>query len=264
MASFDLTGRVAVITGAAGLLGEAHARALGGHGARLVLTDLDEGRCHQRAECLAVELGVGTLAARCDVTDRAAWLDLRGLVLERFGRLDVLVNNAGHTTRTRTEGYDASFTGFRLEDWHAILDVNLTGAFLGCQVIGEVMLERGSGSIVNVASMYAVVSPNHRIYEGTGVSQPAAYSVSKAGLLALTRYLGTLWAERGVRVNAVTPGGVFDGHEAPFLERYGRLSPVGRMAGRDEIGGAVVFLASDAASYCNGHNLVVDGGWTAW
>jgi NAD(P)-dependent dehydrogenase (short-subunit alcohol dehydrogenase family) len=142
--------------------------------------------------------------------------------------------------------------------------VNLTGTFLGCQVIGKQMLKQGAGSIINLASLYALVSPHHPMYPGTGIVQPVAYSVSKAGVLGLTRYLGTLWAPRGVRVNALTPGGVFSGQRELFVQRFSTLNPMGRMARKDEMRGAIVYLASDASSHCTAQNLIVDGGWTAW
>jgi NAD(P)-dependent dehydrogenase (short-subunit alcohol dehydrogenase family) len=126
------------------------------------------------------------------------------------------------------------------------------------------MLEQGHGSIINMASLYGVVSPNHKMYPGTGINQPVAYSVSKAGVLALTRYLAGLWGEKGVRVNAITPGGVYNNHNELFVERFSNLNPMGRMEQKEELRGALVYLASDASTYCNGHNLVVDGGWTIW
>ena len=126
------------------------------------------------------------------------------------------------------------------------------------------MLKQGKGSIINIASLYGVVSPNHRIYDDTPISQPIAYSVSKHGVVAMTKYLATLWAEKGVRVNALTPGGIYNGHTDPFLERFKKLNPIGRMSEKDELRGGIVYLASDASSHVVGHNLVIDGGWTAW
>ncbi len=126
------------------------------------------------------------------------------------------------------------------------------------------MLAQGKGSIINIASLYGIVSPHHRMYPGTEISQPPAYSVSKAGVIALTRYLGTLWADQGVRVNCITPGGVYHSHSETFRERYSRLCPTARMANKEEIRGALIYLASDASVYCTGHNLVVDGGWSVW
>jgi len=263
-ALFDLSGKVALITGAAGLLGGVYAESLARYGADLVLTDLNLSVCSERASVLRGEYGIRAVAIHCDVTDADSWGNALDEVGKTFGGVDVLINNAGFTNTTRSSGYGKPFESFPLEDWHAILDVNLTGAFLGCREVGKGMLVRGSGSIINIASLYGIVSPHHPLYEGTGVTQPVAYSVSKAGVLGLTRYLAALWADRGVRVNAISPGGVFDGQSREFVDRFDKLNPMGRMARPDEIGGAVVFLASEASSYCTGHNLVVDGGWTIW
>jgi len=261
---FALEGRVAVITGGAGLLARSFAKALLEFGATVVLADVNEAVCADRAIGLSNETGKTVTGLRCDVAEMNSWIALADQVRKRFERIDILVNNAAVTNSSRSRRYSASFEDYPVEDWKAILDVNLTGVFLGCQVVGSQMLAQGKGSIINIGSLYGMVSPSHRIYEGTGVCQPAAYSVSKAGVLALTRYLGSLWAERGVRVNAVSPGGVFNEHKEPFLSRYGQLSPMKRMARPSEMCGALVYLASDASSYCTAQNYPVDGGWTAW
>lgn len=261
---FDLGGKAAFITGASGLLGAVHAQALARCGADLILTDLDPGKCAERAAGIQEEFGVRAIACRCDVTDEKSWEAALTQTEEVFSRIDVLINNAGFTNTTRSAGYDSAFEDFSLDDWRGILDVNLTGTFLGCRAVAQRMLAQGSGSIINIASLYGLVSPHHTMYEGTGVSQPAAYSVSKAGVLGLTRYLGALWAGRGIRVNSITPGGIYDGQSSEFVDAFSKLNPAGRMAQPDEIAGAVVFLASEASSYCAGHNLVVDGGWTLW
>jgi NAD(P)-dependent dehydrogenase (short-subunit alcohol dehydrogenase family) len=261
---FRLDGQVAVITGAAGLLGEQHAMALTECGAHVILADRDLDRCQQRALHLASKSDVRAIALECDVTKRACWEILLERANAEFGRVDILVNNAAYTNTSSSANYGASFSDFPLEDWHGILDVNLTGTFLGCQVVGEQMLRQRSGSIINVASLYGVVSPNHQIYTNTGIHQPVAYSISKAGVVALTRYLATLWAPVGVRVNSISPGGVNDRHSDLFSSRYASLCPMGRMARPDEMRGALIYLASSASSYFTGQNLVVDGGWTAW
>jgi NAD(P)-dependent dehydrogenase (short-subunit alcohol dehydrogenase family) len=255
---------VAIVTGAAGLLGEQYAIALADCGSAVVLADLDVETCRERARRLASRDGVRAIAVRCDVTDRDSWQALLDGALAAFGRVDILVNNAGYTNQSRTANYDRGFADFPLEDWNQILGVNLTGSLLGCQVVGGRMAEQRAGSIINIASLYGVVSPNHRMYPGTGVSQPVAYSVSKSGVIALTRYLATLWADRGVRVNCITPGGVNHHHGDEFVARYSALCPMGRMAGAGELRGALIYLASAASAYCTGHNLIVDGGWTAW
>lgn len=260
---FDLTGRVALITGGAGLLAAEHAQALHEYGAQILLADINEEKAGPSLDRLR-ELGCSVGFFAFDVTQKEGWLAVREHAITTFGRVDILVNNAGFTNQSKSANFDASFENFPLEDWNAIMNVNLTGTFLGCQVIGQHMLERGAGSIINMASLYGVVSPNHKIYPGTGISQPAAYSVSKHGVVALTKYLATLWAEKGVRVNALTPGGIWNGHEGLFLERFQQLNPIGRMSDKSELRGGLVFLASDASSHVIGHNLIIDGGWTAW
>lgn len=261
---FRLDGKVAVITGGSGLLGPEYAMALADFGANIVLTDIDKRQAEEIVDRIESERGVQAFALSGDVTSKKSWMEVLGIVQERFGGVDILVNNAGYTNQSRTVAFGAPAEEFPIEDWNAILEVNLTGTFLGCQVVGGHMLQKGAGSIINIASLYGVVSPHHRMYEGTGIVQPPAYSVSKAGVIGLTRYLGTLWAERGVRVNCITPGGVFNEHGEAFLSRFSKLNPIGRMQEKTELRGAVVYLASDASSHCIGHNLVVDGGWTAW
>ncbi len=261
---FNLDGKVAVVTGAAGLLGKAHIHALAAAGANVVLVDLESDVCAERAEKLIREFGGNHKHFACDVTDLSQWQLLREKIRKHFNRIDILLNNAGYTNRTKSKTYGNQFSEFPLETWHAIMDVNLTGVFLGCRVIGSEMVKAGAGSIINIASLYGVVSPNHNIYPETGISQPVAYSVSKAGVIALTRYLATLWGKTGVRVNALTPGGIYDGQNSTFVNRFNALNPMGRMGTPAELQGALLFLASDASQYCTGHNLVVDGGWTVW
>lgn len=260
---FDLSGKVAIVTGGGGLLAAEHVIALHAHGATVVMADFNIERCNQAAEALKSD-GITAVSKYCDVTKKESWENLLKEVIDEFGRVDILINNAGFTNQTKSANFDSSFENFPLEDWNAIMNVNLTGTFLGCQVVGGYMLKSGKGAIINIASLYGVVSPNHKIYPGTGISQPAAYSVSKHGVVALTKYLATLWAEKGVRVNALTPGGIYNGHEGLFLERFQQLNPIGRMSDKSELRGAIVFLASDASSHVVGHNLIVDGGWSAW
>ncbi len=260
---FDLTDRVAIVTGGAGLLASEHAIALNAYGAKVILADFNIEKCQLAAAELQTQ-NVMVAAKYCDVTSKDSWQKLLAEVLEDFGRVDILINNAGFTNQSKSANFDAAFENFPLEDWNAIMNVNLTGTFLGCQVVGTHMVKNGKGAIVNIASLYGVVSPNHKIYPGTGISQPVAYSVSKHGVVALTKYLATLWAEKGVRVNALTPGGIFNGHEGLFLERFKQLNPIGRMSDKNEFRGGIVYLASDASSHMIGHNLIIDGGWTAW
>lgn len=261
---FSLAGHVAWITGASGLLAEQYALALSEFGADLILTDIQLEGSQSLAARVTAAHGVRTRAYLHDVTSRASWETTLAKALDELGRVDVLINNAALTNRSQTANFTAPFQSFPLEDWNAILNVNLTGTFLGCQVVGEHMLRCGSGNIINVGSLYGLVSPHHRMYAGTEIVQPPAYSISKAGVIALTRYLATLWADRGVRVNCVTPGGIWNQPSDEFAERFGRLNPIGRMGWKEELRGAIVYLASDASSHCVGHNLIVDGGWTVW
>lgn len=260
---FDLSGRVALITGGAGLLATEHAIALHQYGAKIIFTDINLDLCEQKAMALK-EQNVEVEVLKLDVTSKDNWIEVVNEIVEKHGKIDILINNAGFTNQSKTSAFDKEFENFPLEDWNAILNVNLTGTFLGCQIVGNQMLKQGKGSIINLGSLYGVVSPNHKIYEDTEIRQPVAYSISKCGVIALTKYVATLWAKKGVRVNSITPGGIFNGHEGLFLERFEQLNPIGRMSQKDELRGGIVYLASDASTHVIGHNLVIDGGWTVW
>jgi len=268
---FDLTGRVALITGGAGLLGEQHARAIASAGGIPVLLDVTP-RAHAKAEQLAAEFAVSAWSRLTDITqgqDVAACLQE---VLARFGRIDILINNAANNPKmeNRADVNFSRFENFPLEQWAADIGVGLTGAFLCSQVFGTEMARQGRGVIVNVASDLAVIAPDQRLYRQPGLPdhlqpvKPVTYSVVKSALVGLTRYLATYWADRGVRVNAISPGGVFNGQPDDFVARLSNLIPLGRMANLDEYQGAILFLCSDASSYMTGTNLVIDGGRTCW
>jgi NAD(P)-dependent dehydrogenase (short-subunit alcohol dehydrogenase family) len=262
---FDLTDRVAVVTGAAGLLGREHCLALAGAGARVVAVDRDAAG----AERVAAE--VRGLAVDTDITSIASVTALRDTILARFDRLDVLVNNAA--INDKFESPEAAleksrFESYPLELWQRSLDVNVTGTFVCCQVLGSVMAARGAGSIINVASTYGIVAPDQSLYRRPDGSQAfyksIAYPATKGAVLMMTRFLAAYWGERGVRVNALSPGGVDNGQEPFFVDAYARKTPLGRMARPTDYRGALVFLASDASAYMTGANLVVDGGFTIW
>ena len=269
---FDLTGRVAIITGGAGLLGEQHARIVAQAGGTPVLVDVDADRAKEKACELTGEFGVPASAIAADITDRGGVQDILRRTLEQHGRVDVLINNAANNPRMEqpNEVNFSRFEHFPLEQWHDDLAVGLTGAFLCCQVIGTEMARRGRGVIVNVASDLALIGPDQRLYRKEGLPdhlqpvKPVSYSIVKSGLIGLTRYLATYWADRGIRVNAISPGGVYNGQPQDFLEKLSSLIPLGRMAAVDEYQGAILFLCSDASSYMTGTNLVVDGGRTCW
>jgi NAD(P)-dependent dehydrogenase (short-subunit alcohol dehydrogenase family) len=267
MELFSLRDRTAVVTGAAGLLGRRHCAALALAGANVVATDLDADGCAASAATLVD--GARSMACAADVTNLESLRALRARVLERFGRIDVLVNNAALDEKVERSG--AAPVGFEelpLEVWERALRVNVTGVFLCCQVFGGAMAQAGRGSIVNVASTYGVVAPDQSLYlRPDGVQalyKSAAYPTTKAALLGLTRYLAAWWGRAGVRVNALSPGGVENGQAGWFVERYAARTPLGRMAEPSDYEGALVFLASDASAYMTGANLIVDGGFTTW
>jgi NAD(P)-dependent dehydrogenase (short-subunit alcohol dehydrogenase family) len=195
-----------------------------------------------------------------------------GTVVSQFGRLDILVNSAALDPKFDPQhqgGHSQSFEGFSLDAWNQALSVNLTGAFLCCQAAAQPMLEQEHGVFINICSTYGLVGPDQRLYEreaeqGPRQYKPVYYSVTKAGILGLTRYLSTYYAGKNIRANALTPGGVYNHHDDVFLKAYSARTVMGRMAQRDEMNGALLFLASEASSYMTGANLVVDGGWTAW
>ncbi|MFI5212921.1 MAG: SDR family oxidoreductase [Gemmatimonadales bacterium] len=257
---FRLDGRVVVVTGGTGLLGTVYCAALAEAGAGVVVADRDESACSAAARTLGAAHGDHALAVSVDVADPESVRRLIARTTDRFGRLDVLINNAA----LRTPRFSTPVEDYHLEDWNAVVSVNLTGTFLCAQAAGRWMKAHGGGVILNVASIYGVVAPDQRLYEGQSFNTPPVYSATKAGVIGLTRYLAAYWAKDGIRVNCLTPGGVFNDQPAEFVRRYSERSPMGRMADREEMVGAVLYLASDASSHVTGHNLVVDGGWTAW
>jgi NAD(P)-dependent dehydrogenase (short-subunit alcohol dehydrogenase family) len=254
-----LDGKVAIITGGAGLLGPEFGAALAEQGADVVLVDVSQEKVVAAAQTLT-SFGGNALGLQADITDPASVGAMVKEALAEFGRIDILVNGAAG----RTPGFFASFEDYELSDWNDVVSVNLSGTFLCCQAVGRYMKENGGGSIINTSSIYGVVGPDQRVYEGSSINTPAVYSASKAGVIGLTRYLATYWAKDNIRVNTITPGGVANHQDEEFVKQYERRTPLGRMAQPHELRGAIVFLASDMGSYVTGHNLIVDGGWTAW
>ena len=267
---FRIPGKVAIVTGGAGLLGAAHCRALAQAGGIVVIADIDGEAAHRIAALVQQDSGGQAVPMRTDVTDPTSVDSLVDQTLQRFGRIDILVNNAALDPKfdpASAESHSDSFEEFPLELWEHSLRVNVTGMFLCAQAVAKPMLAAGRGAIVNICSTYGLVGPDQRLYEREGQEpriKPVAYSVSKAAALGLTRYLATYFAGKGIRVNALTPGGVFADHDDEFVKRYSAKTVLGRMAEREEISAALLFLVSEASSYMTGANLVVDGGWTAW
>lgn len=267
---FRLDGQVALITGGAGLLGREFCRALAQAGASVVVADLDE----QAASAVAAEIeteGLRATAVAVDVTSPLSVNQMVDVALQSFGRLDILVSSAAMDPKFDVANQEKqqgnAFESYPLEAWQAALDVNLTGLFLCAQAAVQPMLAQNHGVIINICSTYGLVGPDQRIYQRAGRPpqyKPVFYSVTKAGVLGLTRYLATYYAGKNIRVNALTPGGVYNNHDEIFVQNYSARTVLGRMACRDEMSGAILFLASEASAYMTGANLVVDGGWTAW
>lgn len=257
--------KIVVMTGAAGILGRQAVAHFLQAGARVAAIDRSELALEELAQSVTPALQQRLLCLPTDIADPASVRVAHARLLAQWGEADVLLNNAA----TKSEHFFEPFETFALEDWNQVLAVNLTGAMLCAQTFGSPMAARGQGRIINTLSIYGIVGPDQRIYEGSqylgrAINTPAIYSASKAGLWGLTQYLATYWGPRGMCVNAITPGGVFSGQNETFVQRYSERVPLGRMAQSQDIIQAMAFLASDAASYINGHNLVVDGGWTAW
>jgi NAD(P)-dependent dehydrogenase (short-subunit alcohol dehydrogenase family) len=265
-ALFDLRGRVVVVTGSTGLLGSVYCRAFAEKGAHLLMTDLAERDPTAKAAALSREFGVEALGAACDVGSEDDVKELFAATLQRFGKVEVVVNNAAATGEhlLKTGEVFAPFEDYPLAVWEQVLRTNLTGAFLVAREGGKAMLASGGGSLINVSSVYGMVGPDHRIYEGMPFSSFPGYSAGKAGVHGLTLWLATYWGAKGIRVNTLVPGGVYNNHDPKFVERYSARTPMERMANPEDMIGMVLFLASDASSYCTGQRFVVDGGLTAW
>jgi NAD(P)-dependent dehydrogenase (short-subunit alcohol dehydrogenase family) len=269
---FDLSGRVAIVTGGAGLLGTKHAEIIAAAGGSPVLIDLAVAKPAERAAMLASKFGVSAMGLAGDITTLRSVEAMRDAVLARFGRIDILINNAANNPKMEVrEGRNFSrLENFPVALWEQDLRVGLTGAFLCSRVFGSEMAKRRSGVVLNIASDLALIGPDQRLYRDESLPEsrqpvkPVTYSVVKSGLIGLTKYLATYWNESGVRVNAISPGGVENGQPADFVARLAKLIPLGRMAGIDEYQGAILFLCSDASSYMTGANLVIDGGRSCW
>ncbi|OGE99319.1 MAG: oxidoreductase [Candidatus Doudnabacteria bacterium RIFCSPLOWO2_02_FULL_48_13] len=269
---FDMKGRVAVITGAAGLLGPKHAESLAEFGANIVLLDRKPA-VQKIAAAIARKYKVKAIGLKCDITQKSELEKTLKIILKKFGHIDVLVNNAANNPAVSAGGFSQNWSrleNFPLSAWEDDVAVGLTGAFLASQVFGSQMATQKKGVIVNIASDLGIIAPDQRIYRKEGLPpeqqsvKPVTYSVIKHGMLGLTKYLASYWAESGVRVNAISPGGVYTNQPRDFVKKLARHVPLHRMAHTDEYKAAIAFLSSDASEYMTGANLVVDGGRTIW
>jgi len=266
--SFDLTDKVAVITGGAGMLGEKHAEAIAEFGGIPVLLDIDEKAGIEKSKRISDEYQVDCEFKPCDITDESQILNVRDVLLSKFGHIDILINNAAIDPKVEeNNGKNLSrLENFPIDQWNLELSVGLTGSMLCSKVFGAEMAKNGKGVILNISSDLGIIAPDQRVYKKEGLPEneqpvkPVTYSVIKHGLIGLTRYLATYWADKGVRCNALCPGGIYTNQDPEFVNKLTNLIPLGRMANEDEYKAAIIFLVSDASSYMTGANLVIDGG----
>jgi NAD(P)-dependent dehydrogenase (short-subunit alcohol dehydrogenase family) len=257
---FNLKGKVAVVTGGAGVLGPKFVEALAEAGAKVVLADISEDKGPSAAKSISKCTGVEVIFEKLDVTDKEAIENLTQKVLKKWKRIDILINAAIGVGRKHFGPAET----YAWEDWEQVMRVTAGGTFLCTQVIGGYMAKKKSGTIINIGSIYGVVGADQRIYGKSGINSPAVYAASKGAIISMTRYFAAYWGKKGVRVNSLSPGGVWNNQDAGFVKKYSARTPMGRMVQKDELKGAVIFFASSASSFVTGQNLMVDGGWTAW
>lgn len=267
---FSLKNRVALITGGAGTLGKQYGATLAAAGAHVVIGDISLESCQKVAEQISHESGNEALGVELDVSNHESVKRAFAAVTKKYSHIDVLINNAGVSGKYTAQNVAPTFTDYPLSEWEKAFAVNITGMFLCAQEALKHMLVQHNGIIVNISSTYGIVGPDQRIYEkdaetSPGFIKPVSYAVTKSAVLNFTRYLATLYAKDGIRVNTLSPGGVDDGTlDDEFKKKYSDKTPLARMARPDEYNGAMLFLCSPASSYMTGANLIVDGGWTAW
>ena len=256
---FRLDGKLAVVSGGAGLIGAKLCEILAEAGADIVMVDCNAELAETESARVAETTGRTVLARATDITDEAQVRDLAVWVYDKLGRCDILINAAHY----KGGAFFASLGEYPLDAWNHVLAVNLTGTFLMCRELGSRMRAAAGGVIVNVSSTYGLVSADPRIYGESGINSPISYAATKSALVNMTRYIAVHWRPK-VRANVLAPGGVEAGQDPQFIENYCYRTPLGRMAGRDEYQGAILYMCSDASAYMTGSVVVVDGGWTAW
>ena len=265
---FSLTGKVAVVTGGAGLLGQVFCQALVTAGANVAIIDLDKRAADKTAATIKKAETQKVIAVECDITSPESVSAMVQDVVTQLGGIDILLNNAA-SKGSNLDQFFAPFENYSLQAWREVMAVNIDGLFLVAQSVGSHMKKQGGGSIIQVSSIYGVVAPDQRIYQGSeyngrAINTPAVYSVSKAAVLGLTSYLSTYWSDSKIRVNTLTPGGIASGQNSEFNQNYSNRVPLGRMGEASELTGALIYLASDASSYVTGQNIIVDGGLSTW
>lgn len=262
---FSLKNQVAIVTGAAGQLGGEYVKILLEAGAKVAAFDINFK--NPKSSLNQIQNTSNFVKYEVDITRKDSIIKAKDQVIHDLGIPEILINNAAiDAPPNAKEQVTGCFEEYPEFAWDAMMDVNLKGMFLCCQVIGAEMAKNKKGSIINISSIYGLVSPDQRIYEykPEPFFKPIAYSVTKSGVLNLTRYLATYWAKYNVRVNTLTLAGVFNNQDSTFLKNYTNKVPLGRMANVDEYNGAILFLSSQASSYMTGSNLIIDGGFTAW
>ncbi|MCD6401243.1 MAG: SDR family oxidoreductase [Anaerolineales bacterium] len=253
---FDLSGQIAVVTGGAGDgCGAQIVRALAETGATVIITSRNSKKAHKKAAQYA-EDGLLVEGRALELCDEQNIQDLIKYVVGRYSHIDILFNNAA---ANHLEPFDT----ISIEDWNKVLSINITGTMLMSRCVAPYMLKQNKGVIVNISSIYGLISPDQRIYGNSGLNSPLVYGITKAAIIQMTKFMATYWAPY-IRVNCIVPGGLYNNQDPEFVENYIARTPLGRMGGLDDLKGAAVYLASEASAWVTGQNIIVDGGWTTW
>jgi len=262
---FNLENKTVVLTGSSGRLGTQYAHILSASGANVVLADREVKKNKKLEQELIKKYNTKALAYPVDISNKKDVIKMKNAVLKKFKKIDILINNAFYNPN-QSKHSSGSLEKFPLELWNEVINVNLTGVFLCCQEIGNVMEKQKNGVIVNIASIYGLVGADQRIYGKSKLNSPVSYAATKGAIVNLTRYLAAYWNRKNIRVNTLSLGGVLDETymDKEFVKKYSEKTILGRMANQSEYSTALLFLASNASSYMTGANLVLDGGWTAW